>query len=220
MRKGGIFLWFLGCIFVFVFLFSRFLHSNMSIIGHWDCVEVTTSYAWYNPDDGEWYLSKPETSYQCTYVIDNIIFDDEDDSTGGASDGDSGDDSEPGGPGGGMGPTQPNVYDTNNDGYIDCYNNVIMRMNGLFISSNCDEIRQKEDGSTYIHGAWDITGPGVDGANIYAAASGEVIYVGVQTTTQTDKITGQKITYISGYGYYVMIKDDAGNIWIYAHLKG
>lgn len=198
MRKGRVLLWFLSCILVFVFIFSRSLHSNMSVIGHWDCVEVTTSYAWYNPDDGLWYLSNPETSYQCTYVIDNIIFDDGGDSTGGGSGGDSGDDSEPGGPGGGTGPTQPNVYDTNNDGYIDCYNNVIMRINGLFISSNCDEIRTKiVDGKivTYVHRAWDITGPGVDGATIYAAASGEVIYTGAETKTITDKETGEEKTY-------------------------
>jgi len=113
-----------------------------------------------------------------------------------------------------------NVNDKNNDGYIDCYKNTIMRSNGLFINSGRNDIRQREDRTTYVHEAWDITGSGVDGTTVYATASGEVIDVSVQTTTEVDTETGQKMTFISGWGYYVKIKDNAGKIWIYAHLKG
>jgi len=187
----------------------------MSVIGHWDCSTITISYATYDPDKGIFIPGETTTSSNCIYVIDSIVYYDEGGGGGGTGNG-GGDDTEPGGPGIITPPSQPNDYDKNNDGVIDCYKNVIMRINGLFISSDCDAIRQREDGSTYPHMSWDITGPGVDGAIIYAAASGKVIGTGKQT--KIDKITGEEV--IAGWGYYVMIRDNAGNIWIYAHLKG
>lgn len=123
---------------------------------------------------------------------------------GGGGSGDNGDIDDPG-DGGGI--TNPNGYDKNNDGYIDCYKNTIMRVSGLYISSDCSE--QREYGQ---HNAWDITGVGVDGATIYSVSNGTVLDVGKQTDPKTGKITG--------WGYYVMIKDNEGNIWIYAHLNG
>lgn len=124
---------------------------------------------------------------------------------GGGGSGDNGDVDDPGGGGGGV--TNPNNYDKNNDGYIDCYTNTVMRVSGLYIKSGCSEQR------TYgPHNAWDITGVGVDGTTIYSVSNGIVLQVG----KQTDPNTGE----ISGWGYYVKIKDNEGNIWIYARLKG
>jgi len=127
------------------------------------------------------------------------------DGAGGGSGGgdDSGDFDDPGSGGGVI----VNPYDNNKDGFIDCYKNTIMKVSGLFISSDCNEQR-----SYGLHNAWDITGIGVDGKQIYSASDGTVLEVGVQTSHETGQITG--------WGYYVKIKDNEGNIWIYAHLKG
>ncbi|MDD8021016.1 MAG: M23 family metallopeptidase [Acidobacteriota bacterium] len=196
------------------FLLPRFLHSNMSVSGHWACSGyiITTfdgrDYHVYDHDD-------------CYYVIDYIIFSDQ---GGGSSNGQPIDPDDPssgwGGSGGTVGPSTPNPYDNNNDGIIDCYKTGIMRKEGLYISSDCNEIRQKADGTTYTHGAWDITGPGIDGAKIYPAASGTVISVTKQTVKVEDPETGEAGYMLTGYGYYVRIKDSDGNIWLYAHLKG
>ncbi len=126
---------------------------------------------------------------------------------GGAGDASGNVDGDIDNPGGGGVIVNPNDYDKNNDGFIDCYKNTIMRVPGLFISSDCNDQR-----SYGLHNAWDITGPGVDGKTIYSVSDGTVIAVSKQTNPNTGEI--------SGWGYYVMIKDKEGNIWIYAHLKG
>jgi len=206
MRKAKVVLA-LGYVFVFVFLFYSSLHSNLIVIGHWDCVEITITYATYNPDDNSWYPGNTETYYECTYIIYDIVFDGGEEDSGSDSGG-TGDNPGSGGSTVVPGSGQPNDYDKNNDGIIDCYKYVIMRIDGLNISNSCSD----------THKAWDVSSPGESdyGATIYAAASGEVIYVGKQT--KLDKITGEKI--ITGFGYYVKIRDNAGNIWVYAHLLG
>ncbi len=35
-----------------------------------------------------------------------------------------------------------------------------------------------------------------------------------------DEETGEEGVVLTDYGYYVKVKDDNGNIWLYAHLKG
>jgi murein DD-endopeptidase MepM/ murein hydrolase activator NlpD len=120
------------------------------------------------------------------------------------------DEQDPTGGGGGSTQTYSSVYDTNKDGYIDCYKKV-MRISNLTITSGCAVVRP--DGK--IHKAWDLAGSSTDteGADIYSVSNGEVIDVGTEWTDNAH-------TEMKGWGRYAKIKDTSGNIWIYGHLDG
>lgn len=110
-------------------------------------------------------------------------------------------------PSGGGGPVPPVIYDTNNNGYVDCYQTAIFHTTSLTITSTCEELRDKG----IPHNALDLWVPDIDGKAAYSICNGTVNKIDVQLDEQNR---------ITGWGYYVEIKDAAGNIWRYAHLKG
>ncbi|MDD8020997.1 MAG: M23 family metallopeptidase [Acidobacteriota bacterium] len=117
-------------------------------------------------------------------------------------------------PGGGGGSSDVTVnphnsYDNNSDGFVDCYEQSIFHTSGLTITADCNDPRSSS--KTGTHDALDLWIEGIDGKEAYSVCDGEVVYVGSQVDS-TGKLTG--------YGYYVKIRDPEGNYWVYAHLKG
>ena len=68
------------------------------------------------------------------------------------------------------------------------------------------------------HGAIDISGPGIYGANVIACAPGTVF----ATNTTCPHDYGKEVSCGcgNGYGNYIMIDHGNGKISIYAHLSG
>jgi hypothetical protein len=108
-------------------------------------------------------------------------------------------------PGGGGTPPVIN-YDTNNSGFVDCYQTAIFHTTSLTITSTCEEVR-----GSVPHNALDLWIPNIDGKAAYSVCNGTVEKVDAQRDGNGA---------LTGWGYYVEIKDPAGNIWRYAHLKG
>lgn len=76
-----------------------------------------------------------------------------------------------------------------------------------------------EDRYTYNHGAIDIAGGGIMGAQVVAADSGTVIYCNNSCTHNWGKASGASCGCGGGYGNYVMIDHGNGKMTIYAHLS-
>ncbi len=76
-----------------------------------------------------------------------------------------------------------------------------------------------EDRGSYNHGAIDITGSGIMGAQVVAADSGTVMYCNNSCTHNWPKQSGGSCGCGGGYGNYVMIDHGNGKMTIYAHLS-
>jgi len=201
MKRVGKRLCFSALFFTFLLLgFVVVTWSSMQ--AHYD-LACSTVWAIVTYESGGQVIGSTSTPYQqCEWITTYY-----DDSGGGGGGGwpPPGEQEPP--PGGGGGGTPIINYDTNNSGFVDCYQTAIFHTTSLSITSTCEEVR----GSGTPHKALDLWIQNIDGKAAYSVCTGTIQKV----TAQRDE-NGT----LTGWGYYVEIKDSAGNIWRYAHLKG
>lgn len=196
--------WVPFCLFLFLVFGSSFLSwPQMQVLSDFVC-STTWAVVTYYDSSGQVIGSSSTPYTECNYITYYY-----DDGTGGGGGGSTppGDQEPP--PGGGGGGQLPLNYDQNSNGIVDCYKTAVFHTTTIYLTSACDAVR-----GTGTHGAWDLAlgSNETDGHAVYSVSSGTVEQVTAQRDPNTNALTG--------YGYYVKVKDSEGNMWIYAHLKG
>lgn len=202
MKRVGKRVWFFALFFTFLLLgFVVVTWSSMQAHYELACSTVWAIVTTYSGGQS----TTTSTPYeQCEWITTYS----DDGGGGGGGGGTPPGEQEP--PPGGGGSTTPVInYDTNSTGFVDCYQTAIFHTTALSITTACDVPRSNAASGT--HDALDLWIQNIDGKAAYSVCNGTVQKVSAQRDANGA---------LTGWGYYVEIKDSEGNLWRYAHLKG
>jgi hypothetical protein len=206
MGKKTIFLFVLAISIVAVL--SILLWPAMYIYDYWDyvCTSYTVSASYEDSnvgyEDYKWQHDAGSVTYYDCGWVDYLIFVDV--SSGGGT-GWPPEEPDSGQPGGGWGKTQTqNCYDMNNDGFIDCWKNVLIRCNDICINQYFNYTDNCHQGIDF-HSCNKKYGVDITGEPVYSATNGTVYAIAQDSTSDAG-------------GWWIEIEADDGSHWTYCHL--